>query len=817
MKRFKRILRQARQALLQDRSQLERQCGDERRAVGDWVGAATHYRRHVVRNPRDMGIWVQLGHALKESGQYDEAEAAYRSAHLINDVNADLFLSRGHLAKLRRDVAAATEFYNRSFLIDGNPDAARELAQLVAGATAVPDSSVLRLAGAMESFNEGVLVGWVVDPEDMDRRASVEILHEGVVVGVAHGDVERTDLVAAGLAGRPAGFRFDLTGLELMTGSWISARTAGTHQPLSGSPMVFKPSEAASAWLARHDAFVDADRDDLLQRSSADVLGLTLSIFVDLEGAKTNEARRLLDSLDAQWSGHWELLYSLGGKPPATVSKLMNARATDLRIRPLRAASGASAKPDLKAVLAAARGDYIVSLEADAVLEPEAAFRILDAAKSQADIIYWDDVRIGASVDSILRFVTRPAFSWDHFLGHPKFFGSVAVRRNLLETLSTATSHRSPSDAETLVDVVLSSRRIAHVPAQLERRHAATAPGWSSRLVDHLGTRLAERLSATDSRDSLSCRPTDTGFEVNSAVGDERDLVIILGGEDAAELQRTLEACLNTTRRTDTDVVILRARQTSPKMDRYLDRIGSMVDVENDEHANPLRAANALIARRGADYGYVTLVESGIYPSEGWHESLMGLAARADVGVAAPVLMSAGDVTQSSGLLLRSGSLVHSHQGTLRGVGPSRSLGWHHALVSRRNQAAATSCVMMRMAAFTQAGGLDPLLRDSEAIADLCLRLGRMGLPTVIDPAAVAHSRKRPRSVATSELFRQRWASAAALGDPYHHPLLDDDFAPVGATHFLAPVRVTSGALLVPGVTAEVAVDPVPALAPLKP
>jgi cytochrome c-type biogenesis protein CcmH/NrfG len=57
-----------------------RALGDAARDGRDWAGAAAHYRAHLDRHAGDGGIWVQLGHALKEAGDLPGAEAAYRHA-----------------------------------------------------------------------------------------------------------------------------------------------------------------------------------------------------------------------------------------------------------------------------------------------------------------------------------------------------------------------------------------------------------------------------------------------------------------------------------------------------------------------------------------------------------------------------------------------------------------------------------------------------------------------------------------------------------------------------------------------------------------
>ena len=59
---------------------------DRARDARQWELAAQLYRKALDRNPRNPAIWVQYGHALKESGELRDpdklaqAEIAYRRA-----------------------------------------------------------------------------------------------------------------------------------------------------------------------------------------------------------------------------------------------------------------------------------------------------------------------------------------------------------------------------------------------------------------------------------------------------------------------------------------------------------------------------------------------------------------------------------------------------------------------------------------------------------------------------------------------------------------------------------------------------------------
>ncbi len=101
--------------------------GDKARDEKHWDKAAEAYVKYLENTPNDFNIWVQLGHAYKELGSFEEADAAYNNALALDNNNPDLLLNLGHLRKLQNVIDSALDFYERSFKIDENEFAAAEI------------------------------------------------------------------------------------------------------------------------------------------------------------------------------------------------------------------------------------------------------------------------------------------------------------------------------------------------------------------------------------------------------------------------------------------------------------------------------------------------------------------------------------------------------------------------------------------------------------------------------------------------------------------------------------------------------------------
>ncbi|SRR5271170_3303065 len=97
---------------------------DRARDAGQWELAVRLYRQALRKNPSNPAIWVQYGHALKESGELRypdklaQAEIAYRRAVSLDPSAADSHLQLGHVLKLQGRKEAAEAAYMRAFAIN---------------------------------------------------------------------------------------------------------------------------------------------------------------------------------------------------------------------------------------------------------------------------------------------------------------------------------------------------------------------------------------------------------------------------------------------------------------------------------------------------------------------------------------------------------------------------------------------------------------------------------------------------------------------------------------------------------------------------
>src|SRR6266403_2001776 len=110
-----------------------------------------------------------------------------------------------------------------------------------------PLTSVPRLQTAFARINANVFVGHVVDPAEPERRFSVELLIDGLVVQTAYAD-RFTEKLSPSIGDGCYGFVIPITGSLLASAHVAEARIANLGDPI-GTPidLASPPSSADTA------------------------------------------------------------------------------------------------------------------------------------------------------------------------------------------------------------------------------------------------------------------------------------------------------------------------------------------------------------------------------------------------------------------------------------------------------------------------------------------------------------------------------------------------------------------------------------------
>jgi O-antigen biosynthesis protein len=749
---------------------------------------------------------VQMGHVRKELGDLEGADNAYSAASQLDPLDADLLLNHGHLKKLRSDLRSAARLYRQSFEIDYNIAAAEELERPIFNAYVeeaersieqrpwisshvIAQELRTNPVGSIDAVHGWTISGWAVDRDFASVPAEVAFFADGKLVGRATASRFRHVVRKFGMGSPIAGFEtvidLDFSQADEVQ---VSARIARTGQELANSPVQARAPAPFHKWLQRK-ARTTGEALALVRDYMAREASGRLSIIMPVYNTRPDWLREAITSVLDQWYDDWELICVNDCSPGAHVREILDEfAARDNRIRAFHLDSNVGIAAATNRGIAAATGDLIGFMDHDDYLEPDAVFRMLEAAKSGAELIYSDEALTGESIQTILHVAARPAFSHDYYLSHPYFVHFVCVRAELAREVGGLDESMAISaDVDFVLRAIERSTAVAHVPAVLYRwRTHATSTGH------------AKKAEVTDATlGALNRHLKRFGFDATAAIGlgynnyrvefaDKGEKVlIVIPTKNRHDL---LKVCIDSVRRTtaekDVDILVIDHESNDPATLSYLNSIrGEVTIIPYKGKFNYARMNNIAVAASSADHEYILFMNNDLEAIEpGWLERMRSLCGRSDVGVVGATLLYGNRTIQHAGVVMGLGDLVdHAHKFLLFENGGERNRGYNLSLVSTRDYSAVTgACMMIRRELFLGVGGFDEQLEIGYNDTDLCLRVGELGLKILNDPYAVLYHHESATRTTTNELshpedgqrLARRWSALLREGDPFYNPLL---------------------------------------------
>jgi GT2 family glycosyltransferase len=769
---------------------------DGRKALkeGRVVDAIGAFEQHLRMRPKDGQSWVRLGNAFKDAGRYDQAEVAYARGCALKPKSPHAWLQRGHLARFTGDKTLAASYFRRSFELDGNAEAGRELLRL-AGDDAV-GANVSGLVGCVDGIHAKTILGWAVDPDRPGESAQVEFVQSGKIVGSGHTSIARPDVLSAGFPSAQAGFKIALQGEYSPQNGPVTARLVASKKQLSNSPYTPSEDDHVSKWLQRWDGSDSEALREMRKRMDAETSGLKLSIVMPIHNPDINWLAEAITSVREQLCSHWELLcIDDASSGTQVVEKVREISDYDPRVKYFRTEENVGISGATNIGIMASSGEYVAFMDHDDLLEPEAVYRVLLTSKSDADLIYSDEVITGEHIDEILSVVSRPAFSYDYYISHPYFVHFVAVKRTHAIALGGLDINMSISmDVDFTLRVIEKSEVIAHIPAPLYRwrtHHGSVGHSKMSAVMD--ATRQAlERHHARVGADVK----VSNGLTFNTFRHDYSSTARVLAIVPTKDRLDLLEPCVESLlKTTDADIVIVDHESSDKDVIKFFSSLPERVKViPFTGPFNFSKMNNHAVSLCGEDYEIFLFANNDIEAIElGWMDHMRGLCMRSDVGAVGSLLLYSDGSIQHGGVVMNvGGPAEHVYKNAPSKIGDNRNPGYISGLVCVRDYMAVTgACLMIKADVFKKVGGFDPLLAVGFNDIDLCLRIRESGLKVLYDGHAVLYHResatrmtsKQLRHPKDTALMSARWADVIAGSDPYFSPSFSNE-AP--AEHIVA-------------------------------
>lgn len=430
---------------------------------------------------------------------------------------------------------------------------------------------------------------------------------------------------------------------------------------------------------------------------------------------------------------------------------------------------------DLNSLVAAADGDFVVLLRADAELSEGGLFRFAEVLQSRRDaaILYGDHDEIDSD-GRRTRPWFKPRWNEEMFLAQNYLSGVTAIEASL--------ARRASQNASNLSELLLAASsqaegRIVHVPHIV--CHAAPRLSAQNEWLDAVRGHL-QPLGA-------KCLPGPFGtVKIEWPLPDDLPLVsIIVPTRDKLELLKPcIESVLRRTSYANFEIVIVDNGSVEPRTLQFFEEIAKdpRVGIISYPGSYNFSAINNFAAGR-AGGAYLCLLNNDTEVLEfSWLTEMMRYALRPDIGaVGAKLLYEDGSIQHAGVVVGMGGAAGHAHRFL-----PAGEPGYfRQAHVTHFVSAVTAACLVLDKQKFLAVGGLDEAeLPVAFNDVDLCLKLQTAGWRNVYVPHAVllhheSKSRGSDQSPQNIERYKRelrvlqaRWGTLN-YDDPQLNPNLD--------------------------------------------
>ena len=551
----------------------------------------------------------------------------------------------------------------------------------------------------------------------------------------------------------------------------------------SAGESAIAPSEYHK-WLEHHRA-TPRDLDRMRQEALAFVYQPLVSIITPVFNTPVRWLRECTESVLTQTYENWELiLIDDHSTDPETLRCLTELAASDSRIilakdEEKRGISAASNRG-----LALAKGDWVVFLDHDDLLEPDALFQNVKWLQDHpnADLIYSDEDKLTEQgFDSP---IFKPDWSPDYFLSCNYVCHFTLIRRELIKQVGGFRSKfDGAQDYDLFLRVIEQTNRIDHIPRVLyhwRRTLTSTAdnvqckPGMlqAGRLAleGHMERKQQAGHVTVDWRTYL--------YWVKRELTEAKKISIIIPVRDRVDL---LAHCIDSlTRKTiyaPYEIIVVDNDSQSEDARAYFSHFKHRLL----HYSGPfnLSALNNFAVKQTDSPWLLFLSYHTEVLDADWLTTMAEHVQRPEVGAVGPRLLYPDDTVQHAGIVVGVGGIAEY---AFRGS-PAEVPGVCRQLQATRNYSAVTgACLLTRRDVFEEVGGFDEeCLPVHFNDVDLCLKMRRAGYSIVYTPfARLYHHESRVRSQPVEPLeanpMRERWTQVLER-DPYYNPNLSRERA----------------------------------------
>ncbi len=544
-------------------------------------------------------------------------------------------------------------------------------------------------------------------------------------------------------------------------------------------------------WQGRNEPALDAGS---IEKRVADLQRRPLlSVVMPVYQAPERWLRRALDSVIGQHYPDWELCISDDASLSPHVREVLEEyRRRDPRVKVIYRQQNGHISESSNSALELATGEYMVLLDHDDELHPEALLLMAEAIcrTPDAKLIYSDEDKIDEEGERFDPYF-KPDWNYELLLGqncisHLGVYSLPLVR----EVGGFRKGLEGAQDWDLALRCVerITPEQIVHIPRVLYHWRAiqgstALAAGEKNYAVVAGRRAVDEHLQRTGQVGEVSILPASMMRVKRPVPVPPPKVSLVIPTRDRVDLLRMcVDSILERSTYPDYEILVVDNGSVEPETLEYFARISGLANVRVLSYPGEFNYSainNFAVAQAHGEI--IGLVNNDIEViSADWMEEMVAHAVRPDVGAVGAMLYYPDDTIQHAGVLVGLCG-VAGHIGSRDQRGSEGYFG--RMLLVQELSAVTAACLLVRKSVYDEVGGLDERLRVAFNDVDLCLRIREKGYRNLWTPFAELYHHesasrglednpvKQARFMSEVAFMQERWARALQR-DPAYNPNL---------------------------------------------
>ena len=529
------------------------------------------------------------------------------------------------------------------------------------------------------------------------------------------------------------------------------------------------------------------------QRKEQFVYEPLFSIVVPLYKTPLPYLEDLIWSIQAQTYEKWKLYLSDGsGKESSLKEVLRNYARKEKRIHIIENDCRLNISDNTNRALEQADGDYVVFVDHDDTLAPDALYECVKVLNREPDVevIYTDSDKLSENGKRYSEPCFKPDFNMELLRCQNYICHLTVIQKRFLDKVGYLNSDYSGvQDYDHILRCVERTNRIVHIPKILY--HWRMCPGsvavdtdnkpYTYELFQKILREHYDRMGIQAEVKAVFPGVVRTVYQLPY----EPLVSVIIANKDHREdLMRCVESLEQESEYKNLEILIVENNSVSEEIVTYYDQVQRQYDnvrvLRYEKEFNYADIQNYAAVRAKGDHLLLLNNDTWLERPESIRE-MLGYCMRDDVGIVGAKLLYPDDTIQHAGVIVGLGGVAdHAFVGMDR-EDPGYCC---RAICAQEYSAVTAACLMVKKTVFMEVGGMDTELKIAFNDVDFCLRVKEAGYKIIYNPFSIwYHDESKTRGAEDTpekierfrgeiEYFQRRWANFLYWGDPSYNPNL---------------------------------------------